>query len=63
MDGKYAARTPESIIDELKSLPEEIEVVYFSDDNTFNDIDRMWRLSELLKKNNIRKKLQMYAQV
>lgn len=61
MDGKYAARTPESIIDELKSLPEEIEVVYFSDDNTFNDIDRMWRLSELIKKNNIRKKLQMYA--
>ncbi len=61
MDGKYAARTPESIINELKSLPEEIEVVYFSDDNTFNDIDRMWRLSELIKKNNIRKKLQMYA--
>jgi len=61
MDGKYAARTPESIIDELKSLPEEIEVVYFSDDNTFNDIDRMWRLSELIKKNNITKKLHMYA--
>ena len=61
MDGKYAARTPESIIDELKSLPEEIDAVYFADDNTFHDIDRMWRLSALIRKNNIRKKLQMYA--
>jgi len=63
MDGKYAARTPESIVDELKSLPEEIEAVYFSDDNTFNDIDRIWKLSELIKKNGIKKKLQMYARV
>ena len=61
MNGKYAARTPESIIHELKSLPEETDIVYFSDDNTFNDIGRMWRLSELIKKNNIKKKLQMYA--
>ncbi len=61
MDGKCAARTPESIVDELKSLPEEIEAVYFSDDNTFIDIERMWKLSALIKKNGIKKKLQMYA--
>ena len=61
MDGKYATRTPESIVQELKCLPEEIDIVYFSDDNTFNDIGRMWRLSKLIKKNNIKKKLQMYA--
>jgi radical SAM superfamily enzyme YgiQ (UPF0313 family) len=61
MNGKFSARTPESIIDELKSLPEENEIVYFSDDNTFSDIDRMWKLSELMRKNNIRKKLQMYS--
>jgi len=61
MNGKCATRTPESIIDELKSLPEKTKVVYFSDDNTFIDIERMWRLSELIKKNNIKKKLQMYA--
>lgn len=61
MDGKYASRTPESIIEELKSLSDEIDVVYFSDDNTFSDIGRMWKLSELIKKNNIKKKLQMYA--
>jgi len=61
MDGKYAVRSPESIIEELKSLPEEAGAVYFSDDNTFADIGRMWRFSSLMKKNNIRKKLQMYA--
>jgi len=61
MDGKYAARSPESIIEELKSLPEKTDAVYFSDDNTFTDINRMWRLSDLIKKNNIRKKLHMYA--
>ena len=61
MDGKYTVREPESIIEELKSLPEETDIVYFSDDNTFNDIARMWRLSELIKKNNIRKRFQMYA--
>lgn len=61
MDGKYAVRSPESIIEELKSLPDESGTVYFSDDNTFADIARMWRLSELIKKNNIKKKLQMYA--
>lgn len=60
-EGKYAARSPESIIDELKTLPEEIEAVYFSDDNTFIDIERMWKLSALIRKNGIKKKLQMYA--
>lgn len=61
MDGKYAARTPESIIEELKSMPRRMEVVYFSDDNTFHDIDRMWKLNSLIKENGIRKKFQMYA--
>ena len=61
MKGRFATRTPESIISELKSLPEEIDVVYFSDDNTFCNISRMWEISRLIKENNIRKKLQMYA--
>ncbi|MBE9510608.1 MAG: cobalamin-dependent protein [Bacteroidetes bacterium] len=61
MNGKYVTRTPESIILELKSLPMETDVVYFSDDNTFGNVGRMWKLSELIKKNNIKKKLQMYA--
>ncbi len=61
MDGKYSSRTPESIIDELKRLPVENEIVYFSDDNTFSDIDRMWKLCELIRRNKINKKFQMYA--
>ncbi|RLD30257.1 MAG: hypothetical protein DRI70_01490 [Bacteroidetes bacterium] len=61
MNGKYVTRTPESIILELKSLPKEIDVVYFSDDNTFSDARRMWEMSKLIKKNNINKKFQMYA--
>lgn len=61
MDGKYVTRTPESIILELKSLHKETDVVYFSDDNTFGNVGRMWKLSELIKKNSIKKKLQMYA--
>ncbi|MGE5420086.1 MAG: B12-binding domain-containing radical SAM protein, partial [Chloroflexota bacterium] len=61
MDGKYAARTAESIIVELKSMPERMNVVYFSDDNTFHDIGRMWKLNSLIRENGIRKKFQMYA--
>lgn len=61
MNGKYVTRTPESIIHEIKSLPEETDVIYFSDDNTFSDARRMWKMSELIKKNNIKKKFQMYA--
>jgi radical SAM superfamily enzyme YgiQ (UPF0313 family) len=61
MNGRVATRTPASIILELMSLPKEIDVVYFSDDNTYCDISRMWKLSELIKENNIKKKLQMYA--
>ncbi len=61
MNGKYVTRTPESIILELKSLPKKKDIIYFSDDNTFGNIGRMWKLSELIKKNNIKKRLQMYA--
>jgi radical SAM superfamily enzyme YgiQ (UPF0313 family) len=61
MNGKYITRSPESIILELNNLPKTIDVVYFSDDNTFSNIKRMWKLSKLIKENNIDKKFQMYA--
>ena len=61
MGGKFATRNAESIICELKSLPENIDVVYFSDDNTFCNINRMWEISHLIRENNIHKKLHMYA--
>jgi radical SAM superfamily enzyme YgiQ (UPF0313 family) len=61
MDGKYSFRDAISIVDEIKSLPDEIKVIYFSDDNTFLNIKRAWELSELLKENRVNKKIQMYA--
>jgi radical SAM superfamily enzyme YgiQ (UPF0313 family) len=63
MDGKYVTRDAKSIVEEIMSLPDEVKVIYFSDDNTFVDINRAWELSEMLKENKINKKIQMYARV
>jgi radical SAM superfamily enzyme YgiQ (UPF0313 family) len=61
MSGKYLTRNPESIVEELASLPEDIDLVFFADDNTLHSIRRAWRLSELIKKRKINKKFTMYA--
>lgn len=61
MNGRYVTRSVESIIEELKSLPEEVDIVYFSDDNTIHNINRAWKLTNMIKKNRIKKKFQMYA--
>lgn len=61
MHGRYATRNVDGIIRELKSLPDDIDTVYFSDDNTIHDIQRAWKLAEKIKENKIEKKLQMYA--
>jgi len=61
MNGKYVTRDIKSIAEEIKSLPPEIKVIYFSDDNTFVDVKRAWALSDMLKEINSDKKIQMYA--
>jgi radical SAM superfamily enzyme YgiQ (UPF0313 family) len=61
MDGKYLARSPESIVDEIAAMPEEVELVCFADDNTLHSIRRAWRLIELVRERRIRKKFMMYA--
>lgn len=61
MHGKYVNRGVDSIIDELKSLPEDIGTVYFSDDNTLHDTKRAWKLAEKIRENKIKKKFQMYT--
>ncbi|MFC2115915.1 B12-binding domain-containing radical SAM protein [Bacteroidota bacterium] len=61
MNGKYVTRDIKSIIEEIKSLPDEIKVIYFSDDNTLVNAKRAWELSEMLKENKIDKSIQMYA--
>jgi len=61
MDGEFVTRNAKSIVQEIQSLPDEVKVIYFSDDNTFVNIKRAWELSEMLKENRINKKIQMYA--
>jgi radical SAM superfamily enzyme YgiQ (UPF0313 family) len=61
MEGKYITRDPESVVDELALLPEDVELVYFADDNSLHSIRRAWRLSELIRQRGINKKLSMYA--
>jgi radical SAM superfamily enzyme YgiQ (UPF0313 family) len=63
MNGKYKTRNVDSIVQELKSLPDDISMVYFSDDNTVHNVKRAWELAEKIKEHRINKKLQMYARV
>lgn len=61
MNGKYFTRSPESIVEELASLDEDIDSVQFADDNTLHNVPRAMRLARLIKERKIRKKLSMYA--
>jgi radical SAM superfamily enzyme YgiQ (UPF0313 family) len=61
MKGKYVTRSPESVMAEYAALPEEIELVCFSDDNTLHDTGRAWRLANLIKATGIKKRFMMYA--
>jgi radical SAM superfamily enzyme YgiQ (UPF0313 family) len=61
MNGKYKVRNVESIIEEIKSLPEEIDIIYFCDDNTLSNIKRAYHLCEMIKKHKINKNIKMYA--
>jgi len=61
MNGKYRIRQPESIIEEILSLPEDVKLIRFADDNTLQNIPRAQRLCELLKEKNNKKEITMYA--
>ena len=61
MKGKYLTRSPGSIVDELLTLPEDVDLVKFADDNTLHGIRRAWMLSNLIKEKKINKKLSMFA--
>ena len=61
MDGKYFTRSPESVVEELASLGDDIDSVQFADDNTLHNVERAMRLARLIKERKIRKKLSMYA--
>jgi radical SAM superfamily enzyme YgiQ (UPF0313 family) len=61
MEGKYFARSAESVVDEIAAMPDEVDLVCFADDNTLHSIRRAWRLVELVRARGIRKKFMMYA--
>ena len=61
MDGKYVARSPESIVEEFAGLPDDIDLVCFADDNTLHSQRRVRRFIELIKARRIKKRFMMYA--
>ena len=59
--GKYLARKPELIIKELQSIEE--PNVFFCDDESMCDWQRMDKLADLISKSGIKKKYYLYARV
>lgn len=52
-DGKYLARSPESVVKEIASIEE--DYVWFTDDEAYIDGKRMMRIAELLEERGIKK--------
>jgi len=61
MNGKYSVRSPESVMEEMARLPEEVNLVCFADDNTLHSTGRARRFIELLKKRKNKRRFTMYA--
>jgi radical SAM superfamily enzyme YgiQ (UPF0313 family) len=59
MRGKYLQRAPEDVVDEIASVPE--EYIYFVDDETFLNKDRLTKIANLLLERGIRKKYISWA--
>lgn len=59
MGRKYLERTPEDVVDEIASIPE--EHIYFVDDETFLNHHRMEEVARLLIERGIRKKYVSWA--
>ena len=59
--GKYLARKPELIIQELQSIEE--PNIFFCDDESMCDWQRMDKLADLISESGIKKKYYLYARV
>ncbi len=59
--GKYLRRSPESVVEELKSVAE--QNVFFCDDESMCDPRRMDRLADLIKEAGIEKNYFLYGRV
>ena len=58
-DGRYFARSMDSVIEELKEIPE--EEIYIVDDDFLFDRERLLKFCEKLKSNNLNKKFLVYG--
>lgn len=52
---KWISRSVESIIEEIKTMDRDTEIVFFTDNNVFHDMDRMDKLCDALKREGIKK--------
>ena len=59
MRGKYLQRTPEDVVDEIAKIPE--NNIYFVDDETFLNKDRLTKIANLLVERGIKKKYISWA--
>lgn len=57
--GKYLTRSPENIIKELLGIKEEF--VFFADDESLVDVERMMELARLIKEYGIKKRYFLYG--
>jgi len=58
-DGKYFKRSTDKIVEELETIDE--NHVFFADDESLIDVDRMRQLAELIKKKGIQKRYFLYG--
>lgn len=61
LDGNYLVRRPESVVDELAALPEDVHTVFFADDNTLHNVSRAWRLCRLIRERKIKREFSLFA--
>lgn len=58
-DGRYITRRPERIVEELGTIEE--EYVFFADDESMLDVERMDRLADMIKESGIKKRYFVYG--
>lgn len=57
----YSTRSPESVVEEIKSL--DAEIIFFSDDNFFVDPERSERICDLIIEQGIKKRFAVQARL
>jgi radical SAM superfamily enzyme YgiQ (UPF0313 family) len=57
--GRYLRRSPDRVLEELRQIDE--ECIFFADDESLLDIDRMSRLAALIRQTGIRKRYFLYG--